>query len=118
MTRNSNTKFNKILNEYGGFVVEQRHIKFILDQRINECGFYVPIDQIGMRFTTSGDRLVSAIRLFVYEPVENECFVTLNIKVLGFNLKTYRVTDRKPVRKTYMNGQPFTVCSLIAVEVL
>lgn len=119
MAKIGDAKFNKVLNSSGGFVIDHDVIKYIVAKEIPaNYAVYTPINKVGMRFGVDGDKLVSKIGLYIYEPVSSKAYITKNLKFVGFNLKTYRVTEKKQCSNTFNNGQAFSVYQVIGVEVL
>lgn len=119
MAKLGDAKFNKVLNSHGGFVIDHDHIKYIIAKEIpSSCSVVSPINQIAIRFGLENNKLVSRLGVLVYEPLIDKAFITNNIKFIGFNLKTYQIIDRKPIRRQAIGGQVFTVYQLVGVEVL
>lgn len=119
MAKLGDAMFNKVLNKSGGFVLDQGVIRYILAKEMPDgYSVFTPIDRVKMIFGVDADKLVSKIGLYIYEPIGNKIFVADNVKFIGFNLKTYKVTEKKPIRRVSHGGQTFTVHMLVGVEVL
>ena len=112
-------QFNKLLKENGGYVVDDKYIKYILDLPLPD-GYELlcDINDIKMKFSLDGEKLKTAIRIIVYETAGYNYFAARCIKIINFNLKNYKAASKRNDSKVYyIDGKPYIRSEIILLEI-
>lgn len=97
--------FNKVLKEYGGYVLDNKWIKYIFSIEIHAgINFVVQAGECVMHFGIINSELRSRLTLYLYEPVTDKHFIAKTLKFTQFNGKVYKLSYREIIGTVLDNG--------------
>lgn len=110
--------FNKVLKDSGGYVLDNKWIKYIFSVPIPDgVGFVTYTKEIVMRFCITNDKLKSRLIMYLYEPVTNNHYCTNTLKFIQFNGKVYKVINRKIINTVSENNNTYYKYGILLDEI-
>lgn len=100
MAKAGDSLFNRVLKESGGYVLDNKDIKYILANPLpDNLRYAIKYPEIKIEFALVDNSLKSRLHIYLYESSAYNGFMTKNLKYIGFFGKVYVAIHKQPVRR-------------------
>lgn len=100
MPRVGASKFDKILKESGGYIVDDGYIKYIVASPLPDgLAHLIYLNEVQMQFAEIDKKLSTRLHIILYELTAYKGYMTKNMKYIHFNGKVYEVVNKKGIKR-------------------